>query len=114
MCDLFFDHMPAVGTGARVAIGECQWQFKSQRWNCSAPNGNPEVLGPVLRLGTREAAFTYAIVSAGVAHQVRTHHNLTTMRLRMSAGVSRLQARPDGHVWLQYCSGAGERSRRRL
>ncbi|KAI6206747.1 hypothetical protein M3Y94_00947800 [Aphelenchoides besseyi] len=69
ICELFKDHMPAVGNGAREAIRECEHQFRSNRWNCSTP---PEtgLIGPVHKFGTREAAFTYAIMSAGVTHEI--------------------------------------------
>ncbi|KAK6038769.1 wnt family protein, partial [Cooperia oncophora] len=69
ICDLFKDHMPAVGQGAQTAIQECQYQFKSNRWNCSTPYGSG-IVGPIHKLGTREAAFTYAILSAGVTHEI--------------------------------------------
>ncbi|PIO66102.1 wnt family protein [Teladorsagia circumcincta] len=61
--------MPAVGQGAQTAIQECQYQFKSNRWNCSTPYGSG-IVGPIHKLGTREAAFTYAILSAGVTHEI--------------------------------------------
>ncbi|CAD5221569.1 unnamed protein product [Bursaphelenchus okinawaensis] len=69
ICELFKDHMPAVGAGAREAIKECESQFRYQKWNCSTP---PEagIIGPVHKYGTREAAFTYAMLSAGVTHEI--------------------------------------------
>ncbi|CAI4232037.1 unnamed protein product [Auanema sp. JU1783] len=69
ICEIFKDHMPAVGEGANVAIQECQHQFHSHRWNCSIPDDS-SVIGPIHKKGTREAAFTFAVLSAGVTHEI--------------------------------------------
>lgn len=61
--------MGAVRVGAQLAINECQTQFRSRRWNCSALDGSA-VFGKILNEGTREAAFVHAITSAGVAYAV--------------------------------------------
>ncbi|KAL0279004.1 UNVERIFIED_CONTAM: hypothetical protein PYX00_000654 [Menopon gallinae] len=63
------DAMVAVGDGVRLGLLECQEQFKNQRWNCSAV-GSSDVFGHVIVVGSREAAFTYAISSAGVTYTV--------------------------------------------
>ncbi|XP_076170560.1 protein Wnt-4 isoform X4 [Ptiloglossa arizonensis] len=61
----------AVSAGARLAIEECQHQFRSARWNCSVSPENPEnVFGGVMLVNSREAAFVYAISAAGVAYSV--------------------------------------------
>ncbi|VDO31121.1 unnamed protein product [Onchocerca flexuosa] len=69
ICELFRDHMPAVGAGAKSAIAECQHQFRNERWNCSTPYGSG-YFGPVHKIGSREAAYTYSILSAGVTHEI--------------------------------------------
>uniref|UniRef100_A0A5S6QXL2 Protein Wnt n=1 Tax=Trichuris muris TaxID=70415 RepID=A0A5S6QXL2_TRIMR len=69
ICELFLDHMPVVGFGVKNAIDECQWQFRYRRWNCSNVSTKMTVR-PTLSLGTPEAAFTYAMLSAGVAHEI--------------------------------------------
>ncbi|KAF4520642.1 hypothetical protein B566_EDAN007508 [Ephemera danica] len=52
LCQLYLDHMPWVGRGARAGIGECQWQFRQRRWNCSTVHDST-VLGPVLNIGVK-------------------------------------------------------------
>ncbi|CAG9534139.1 unnamed protein product, partial [Cercopithifilaria johnstoni] len=48
---------------------ECQHQFRHERWNCSTPYGSG-YFGPVHKIGSREAAYTYSILSAGVTHEI--------------------------------------------
>ncbi|XP_011156200.1 protein Wnt-1 [Solenopsis invicta] len=63
--------LQAVRAGARLAIEECQHQFRSARWNCTVSPENPEnVFGGVMLVNSREAAFIYAVSAAGVAYSV--------------------------------------------
>lgn len=39
MCRAAPDAMVAVGDGVRLATAECRYQFRQQRWNCSAIGG---------------------------------------------------------------------------
>lgn len=50
-CQLYPDHMASIGLGARMAIAECQWQFRHRRWNCSTVDDN-SVFGPVIDRGS--------------------------------------------------------------
>lgn len=50
LCDRYVDHMVYVGEGARNGIAECQWQLKSQRWNCSTST-NPELFKKMMKIG---------------------------------------------------------------
>ncbi|KAJ1110390.1 hypothetical protein NDU88_007742 [Pleurodeles waltl] len=63
------DAIIVIGEGAQMGINECQFQFRNGRWNCSAL-GERTVFGKELKVGSREAAFTYAIIAAGVAHAI--------------------------------------------
>ena len=49
LCSLYTDHMIHVGRGARNGIGECQWQFRNHRWNCTTVE-DTTVFGPVLSI----------------------------------------------------------------
>ncbi|KAJ8411172.1 hypothetical protein AAFF_G00171780 [Aldrovandia affinis] len=69
ICQSRPDAIIVIGEGAQLGINECQYQFRYGRWNCSAL-GERTVFGQELRVGSREAAFTYAITAAGVAHSV--------------------------------------------
>uniref|UniRef100_UPI00358DDBC3 protein Wnt-6 isoform X1 n=2 Tax=Myxine glutinosa TaxID=7769 RepID=UPI00358DDBC3 len=53
--------------GARLALRECQHQFRHRRWNCS---GHVKYFGKVLQQDIRETAFVSAITAAGVTHAV--------------------------------------------
>ncbi|GAB6029241.1 Protein Wnt-5b [Chamberlinius hualienensis] len=69
LCQLYQDHMSSVGLGARLGINECQWQFRHRRWNCSTVSDS-SVFGPVLQIGSREAAFAHAVAAAGVVNAI--------------------------------------------
>ncbi|KAK7907406.1 hypothetical protein WMY93_016018 [Mugilogobius chulae] len=69
ICQSRPDAIIVIGEGVQMSINECQFQFRHSRWNCSAL-GERTVFGKELRVGSKEAAFTYAIISAGVAHAV--------------------------------------------
>ncbi|XP_078715291.1 protein Wnt-6 isoform X3 [Lampetra fluviatilis] len=57
-----------VAKGAKLALKECQHQFRFRRWNCTVTN---KYFGKILQQADiRETAFVYAITSAGVTHAV--------------------------------------------
>ncbi|KAM9579668.1 protein Wnt-5b isoform 1-T1 [Guaruba guarouba] len=69
LCQLYQEHMVFIGEGARSAIKECQYQFRQRRWNCSTVD-NTSVFGRVMKIGSRETAFTYAVSAAGVVNAI--------------------------------------------
>ncbi|XP_045762479.1 protein Wnt-7b-like isoform X2 [Maniola jurtina] len=71
MCRASPAAIAAVGDGLRMAYTECRSQLGGYRWNCTGI-GDGNDFGHVMPLATREAAFTYAITSAGVTHALST------------------------------------------
>ncbi|KPP72349.1 protein Wnt-7a-like [Scleropages formosus] len=88
ICQSRPDAIIVIGEGAQMGVDECQFQFRHGRWNCSAL-GERTVFGKELKVallsrcgkgptlrslpaGSKEAAFTYAIIAAGVAHAITT------------------------------------------
>ncbi|CAM2097721.1 unnamed protein product [Caretta caretta] len=69
LCQLYQEHMVYIGEGAKNAIKECQYQFRQRRWNCSTVD-NVSVFGRVMKIGSRETAFTYAVSAAGVVNAI--------------------------------------------
>ncbi|XP_040886258.1 protein Wnt-16 [Toxotes jaculatrix] len=61
--------LPSIQDGARLAITECQSQFRHERWNCSTTD-DPSVFGYELTSGTKETAFIHAVMAAGLVHAV--------------------------------------------
>jgi len=50
ICKRNIDMMDAVKAGAVNAIGECQYQFRHRRWNCSTVN-TATVFGRIVKSG---------------------------------------------------------------
>ncbi|XP_034719781.1 protein Wnt-16 [Etheostoma cragini] len=71
--------LPSVRDAARLAIAECQNQFQHERWNCST-SADPAQFRQQLTAGTKETAFLYAVMAAGLVHAVTracSHGNMT-------------------------------------
>ena len=70
LCELYSDHLSAVGKGAKIGIVECQHQFRSSQWNCSSVSNNTVFGTSVSSMATRESAFVHAISAAGVLQAI--------------------------------------------
>ena len=57
VCELRRQSVPSVfqcvGYGAKTGIEECQWQFRSYRWNCSTFSNMSSVFGDIVAVSTR-------------------------------------------------------------
>ncbi|KAK2163627.1 hypothetical protein LSH36_76g03048 [Paralvinella palmiformis] len=87
LCRAHPDVMISVIDGAKLGVQECQYQFRSNRWNCSTSERDSSVFGKIMlkviyypfvvsnysvntEVGSREAAFVYGISTAGVVHAI--------------------------------------------
>ncbi|XP_076348008.1 protein Wnt-2b-A-like [Tachypleus tridentatus] len=71
LCQKHPDVMVSISRGVIIGVKECQHQFHNHRWNCSTGDTGTSVFGKfMLKTGSREAAFVYAISSAGVVHSI--------------------------------------------
>ncbi|XP_041348365.1 protein Wnt-7b-like [Gigantopelta aegis] len=64
------DAIVAIGEGAKLGHTECQFQFRNLRWNCTNVGYGGSMFGYEQLTGSREAAFMYAISSAGVTYAI--------------------------------------------
>ncbi|KAL9705416.1 hypothetical protein quinque_008934 [Culex quinquefasciatus] len=75
------DAVVSLSAGQLLGAQECQEQFKGHRWNCTQVwkkdmfghifrNPCPHEQQPNMGCGSREAAFTYGITSAGAVHAI--------------------------------------------
>ncbi|XP_054168160.1 protein Wnt-1-like [Oppia nitens] len=64
--------LKALAKAKKMAINECQNQFKDRRWNCPTTDymKGKSIFGKIVQKGCRETAFIYAITSAAVTHAI--------------------------------------------
>ncbi|ESN90971.1 hypothetical protein HELRODRAFT_90604, partial [Helobdella robusta] len=70
ICGRSLELMNYVLEGVVESIQACRAEFEGERWNCSGGLESVNSGGRVVEAGTRETAFLYAILSAGVTHKV--------------------------------------------
>ncbi|CAG7835387.1 unnamed protein product [Allacma fusca] len=71
ICQRNSEIIDSIVEGVRSAITECQYQFRSNKWNCSTIERDPSVFGKYLvRGGTRELSFIHAIITASAISSV--------------------------------------------
>ncbi|XP_030761428.1 protein Wnt-10b [Sitophilus oryzae] len=76
------DSTMVVLEGLNIAVKECQYQFQSDRWNCSSlsTKGKNPYISTMLQKGYRETAFAYAISSAAVTISVARACSSSTLQ----------------------------------
>uniref|UniRef100_A0A6E8W155 Protein Wnt n=1 Tax=Anopheles coluzzii TaxID=1518534 RepID=A0A6E8W155_ANOCL len=80
ICTESSDAVVSLASGQWIGANECQKQFHGHRWNCTHV-WNTDMFGQIVVIGSREAAYTYAITSAGAVYSITTacaKGNITT------------------------------------
>ncbi|CAM1321792.1 WNT1 (predicted) [Pycnogonum litorale] len=64
--------LSAIANAAKMAVAECQYQFRNRRWNCPTAQymKGRSIFGKIVRIACRETAFLYAMTSAAVVHSM--------------------------------------------
>ncbi|XP_019879422.1 protein Wnt-1 [Aethina tumida] len=70
LCSQHDKILPVLAFSAKLAMEECQTQFKYSRWNCSSFSEKNLTFGNVITIRSREAAYLSAISAASVAYAV--------------------------------------------
>uniref|UniRef100_A0AC34Q212 Protein Wnt n=1 Tax=Panagrolaimus sp. JU765 TaxID=591449 RepID=A0AC34Q212_9BILA len=65
ICRMNPEAMKAAITGIQNAVSECKAQFADEKWNCTGQNG---IGNAPLKIASKESAYVYALMSAGVSH----------------------------------------------
>ncbi|CAH0551211.1 unnamed protein product [Brassicogethes aeneus] len=70
LCSQHEKILPILAYSAKLAIDECQNQFKFSRWNCTSFPEKNTTFGNVVTIRSREAAYLSAVSAASVAFAV--------------------------------------------
>ncbi|XP_014218513.1 protein Wnt-7b [Copidosoma floridanum] len=100
MCQKAPHVMAVIGEGAELGLKECRHQFRNHRWNCSQLVDN-QIFGHVFVVGSREAAFMYAISSAAITYAVTaacSRGNITACGCEPTTR-TRKEMPPNGWEW---------------
>uniref|UniRef100_UPI00358DDAC6 protein Wnt-7a-like n=1 Tax=Myxine glutinosa TaxID=7769 RepID=UPI00358DDAC6 len=95
ICQSWPDAMVFIGKGMQLGISECHFQFRHERWNCSAL-GERKVFGQGLKVAdNQEAAFVNAVSAAGITYSIAT---ACTWGILSGCGCDvEKRGHPDGH-----------------
>uniref|UniRef100_A0A182N8X3 Protein Wnt n=1 Tax=Anopheles dirus TaxID=7168 RepID=A0A182N8X3_9DIPT len=80
ICSESSDAVVSLASGQLLGASECQKQFHDHRWNCTHVWNN-DMFGQIVVIGSKEAAYTYGITSAGAVYSITTacaKGNITT------------------------------------
>ncbi|XP_050088878.1 protein Wnt-2 isoform X1 [Anopheles aquasalis] len=69
ICTESADAVVSIASGQLLGAIECQKQFHGHRWNCSHV-WKKDMFGQIVAIGSKEAAYTYGITSAGAVYSI--------------------------------------------
>ncbi|XP_017836974.1 protein Wnt-2 isoform X2 [Drosophila busckii] len=101
LCSEMPDALIALGEGHQLGAQECQHQFRGHRWNCSEV-WQRNAFAHVIPIASREAAYTYAIASAGAAYAVTAacaKGNISVCGCDMQHKTGQGQAKAENWKW---------------
>jgi hypothetical protein len=70
LCEKNAKFLELFARAAKLAIDECQHQFKYKRWNCTIHTDRPNVFGKMSHMKSRETAFIYSLTSAAAMYEI--------------------------------------------
>ncbi|CAC5406916.1 protein Wnt-7b-like isoform X1 [Mytilus californianus] len=100
------DAIVTIGDGVKLGLRECHYQFRNRRWNCTNIDQQNTMFGITHSVGefhlnfsgSKEAAFSYAINSAGVTYEVTQACSLGRLK-RCSCDRSKKTGHYDANGW---------------
>ncbi|OWF36235.1 protein Wnt-7b-like isoform X1 [Mizuhopecten yessoensis] len=92
------DAIVTIGEGVQMGMKECRHQFRNNRWNCSSIGTDYNMFGNTHPVASKEAAFSYAVTSAGVTYAITQACSLGKLK-RCSCDKSKRKGKFTSRGW---------------
>jgi len=98
-CRRNFDFADTLKRAAKLTLDECQFQFKSRRWNCSISEDKKNIFAKLPESGLRESSFIYALSSAALTYAITSACSEGKIIGCSCDETKKGQSTSDGHKW---------------